>query len=263
MSGLAIRGVGVLGPGLAGWPASRDVLAGRAAWQEAAVVPPALAALPVTERRRINAASRWTIAVAEEAMAASGARGPIAGVFASADGDGDVLDQTLAALASADPTLSPTLFHNSVYNAPSGYWSIATRSTGGATMLCAAEGSVAAALLEAAAQAAATDAPVLVVAVDLQFPARLASLRGPGRSFACALVLDPGMPTGDVLGTIAVGGIVDANDARSADPLTAAFDGNAAASAIPLLAMLARGERGAIALPYLDGQALRVEVAAP
>ena len=258
MSALAIRGVGVLGPGLAGWASSRDVLAGRVPWQDAPVAAPQLQSLPVTERRRVNGASRWAIAVADEAM--TRLDGPVAAVFASADGDGDVLDQTLAALAGADPSLSPTLFHNSVYNAPAGYWSIAARSTGWATMLCAAEGSVAAALLEAAAQARVAGMPVLVVAVDLRFPERLTSLRGPGRSFACAFVLDAATERGDALGSLVVGDLVD-GAAPPRHPLAATFDGNAAAAAIPLLAMLARGESGAMALPFLGGQSLRVEVA--
>ena len=45
-------------------------------------------------------------------------------VFSSSDGDGEVLASMLAALAQPQVVLSPTLFHNSVFNAPAGYWSI-------------------------------------------------------------------------------------------------------------------------------------------
>jgi hypothetical protein len=261
---LTVRGIGLLAPGLAGWTAGRDVFAGKRPWSDAAVVSPDVQQLPVTERRRVNATSRWAIAVAEEAAASldGTARVPMSAVFASADGDGDVLDQTLAALASAEPTLSPTLFHNSVFNAPIGYWSIATRSTGWATMICAGEGSVAAALLEGASQALAARVPVLCVCVDLGYPHRLAGLHAMSRSFAFGIVLDASS-TARGVASITIGDLVsgEASD-RSSDRLQEAFDGNAAAAAIPLLARIARGTGGVVTLPYLDGQALRVEIGA-
>ena len=260
---LSVRGVGVLGPGLAGWPSARDVLAGASPWRDEPIPSPDVRQLPVTERRRVNATSRWAIAVADEATSplASAERATLAAVFASADGDGDVLDQTLAALASPEPSLSPTLFHNSVFNAPIGYWSIATRSTGWATMICGGEGSVASALLEGASQALAARVPVLCVCVDLGYPPRLAGLRAPNRSFACGFVLDAA-PSSGALATIAIGGLTDAAGHRPSDGWPSAFEGNAAAAAIPLLACIARGTGGAVALPYLDDQALHVEVRA-
>ena len=260
---IAVRGIGLLAPGLAGWAAAREVLAGAAAWRDDTVASPDVRQLPVTERRRVNATSRWAITVAEEATSGLDAaeRAPMGAVFASADGDGDVLDQTLAALAGPDPSLSPTLFHNSVFNAPVGYWSIATRSTGWATMICGGEGSVAAALLEGASQALASGAPVLCVCVDLGYPQRLAALHAPARSFACGLVLDAASRS-DALATIAIADVADATADPSADPMAAAFRGNAAAAALPLLRTIARGATGRTTLPYLDGQALVVEVIA-
>ena len=47
-----VLGVGLAGPGLAGWRESRDALAGRAAHVHAATVIPSPDALPATERRR-------------------------------------------------------------------------------------------------------------------------------------------------------------------------------------------------------------------
>ncbi|MEO8485922.1 MAG: beta-ketoacyl synthase chain length factor [Betaproteobacteria bacterium] len=263
---LAIRGVGVLAPGLEGWSAARDVLCGDAAWRDQPVASPDVQQLPITERRRVNATSRWAIAVADEAVASLDAstRATLSAVFASADGDGDVLDQTLAALAAAEPTLSPTLFHNSVFNAPVGYWSIATRSRGWATMICGGEGSAAAALLEGASQAYASGGAVLCVCVDLGYPGRLAGLHAPGRSFACGIVLDAQPAAGGAWGSLAIGaGIVPSAGRTATDAPLAAFEGNAAAELIPVLARIARRESGVVALPYFDGQALRVEVVAP
>jgi hypothetical protein len=240
-------------------------MAGRRPWVDEPAARPDVSQLPVTERRRVNATSRWAIAVADEATAGLDpvARSTISAVFASADGDGDVLDQTLHALAGHDPMLSPTLFHNSVYNAPVGYWSIATRSTGWATMVCGGEGSVAAALLEAAAQAYASGGAVMCVAVDLGYPARLAALHAPGRSFACGIVLHANPAAAGSLGTLDISyEIVEAPAGTGADALAGAFRGNAAAAVIPLLACIARGDSGPIFLPSHDGRALRVGYAA-
>ena len=263
---LSLRGVGVLAPGLNGWSAARDVLAGATPWRDAPVAMPDVRHLPVTERRRVNATSRWAIAVADEATATldAAARASMSAVFASADGDGDVLDQTLAALASPQPALSPTLFHNSVFNAPVGYWSIATRSTGWATMICAGEGSFAAVLLEAAAQACASDGAVLCVCVDLGYPERLAALHAPGRSFACGIVVDAGPVADGGFGSIEIDAAAIAPERGAARvALAAGFAGNAAAAAIPVLARIARRESGPVLLPGFDGQALRVRVIAP
>ena len=62
--------VGIVGPGLEGWAACREVLAGRAPWAETALRVPVPGMLPLTERRRCNAASRIALAAAEDALAA-------------------------------------------------------------------------------------------------------------------------------------------------------------------------------------------------
>jgi hypothetical protein len=49
--------------------------------------------------------------------------------------------------------------------------------------------------------------------------------------------------------------------ARGDDRVAAAYAGNAAAAALPLLRALARRDAARIELPYLDGTALELEVA--
>ena len=72
----------------------------------------------------------------------------LASVFASANGDGVVIDAILRMLASTPHAVSPTQFHNSVHNAPSGYWGIAMRATPASTSLCGYDGSLACGLIE-------------------------------------------------------------------------------------------------------------------
>ena len=111
---------------------------------------------------------------------------------APSDGDGEVLASMLAALAQPQVVLSPTLFHNSVFNAPAGYWSIGAGAHAASITVSAGAASFVAGLKEAHWQVLATGAPVLYVAFDAPFPAALASFERSAEPFACALCLRPG-----------------------------------------------------------------------
>ena len=124
-----VEGVGLLGPGLTGWQASRPVLAGEEAYRAAPTVIGASDLLPVAERRRSPVPVKLALAVGQEAFKNAGRDAAItATVFASSSGEGETLHQMCETLASADRDVSPTRFHNSVHNAASGYWGIANRS---------------------------------------------------------------------------------------------------------------------------------------
>jgi hypothetical protein len=221
----------------------------------------AASGLPLTESRRINETSRLACLAAHDALVSlpESAIAAMPAIFTSSDGDGVVLSQMLRSLAQRDASVSPTAFHNSVYNAPAGYYSIATRSTAPSTTVCADESSFSAAMLEGYAQARLTAGPVLVVAVDVPFPEPIQALGLSDAAFACAIVLDGARDTKP--SCIARWAIVDGNASmRSTDPLSKAFGNNAAAAAIPLLRALARGEPARISLPYLDSTWLELEV---
>ena len=83
-----IAGVGVWGPGMAGWEAARAVLRGEAEVGMPAA-PPAPGFLAPNERRRVGAAVRLALVVAQEA-ASMAERDPadLRSVFATANGDG-------------------------------------------------------------------------------------------------------------------------------------------------------------------------------
>jgi hypothetical protein len=233
-----LHGVGVVGPGLEGWAACREVLAGRAPWSGQALRMPAPAILPATERRRCNAASRLALAAAEDALAASGwPLAELATVFASADGDGAVTHALCESFAATEPDVSPTQFHNSVHNAPAGYWGIATKSTRPSTSLAADQDSFAVGLFEAALQATLDGGPVLLVAFDLPLPHPLALMRPRSHGFAAALLL-AGEPRGRPLASLALRLEPAAGPSALPAALGALAD-NPAARALPLLAALA------------------------
>jgi hypothetical protein len=112
-------------------------------------------------------------------------------VFASSGADGETICSILAALATPAREVSPTRFHNSVHNAPSGYWGVATQSREAVTSVSCFDASFAGGLLEAGVQSAAADRPVLLIAYDVPYPEPLHSVRRIGTSFGVALVLSP------------------------------------------------------------------------
>ena len=262
MRPVAVRAVGICAAGLPNWASASRVLAGAAAFAPGSPPNRPLDGLPPTERRRINETSRLACLAAGDALAQlpPGAAAAMPAIFTSTDGDGLVLAQMLNALAQRDVVMSPTAFHNSVYNAPAGYWNIATRSTAPSTTVCADAASFAVALLEGYTQAITTRGPALVVAVDAPFPEAIRVLGTSAAAFACAIVVDGAadLHKGPWIERWNVGS--SAKHSRNADEIAAAYAGNGAASALPLLRALAQCDARCVALPYVDGTWLDLEV---
>ncbi|HSN20552.1 MAG TPA: beta-ketoacyl synthase chain length factor, partial [Usitatibacter sp.] len=195
-----------------------------------------------------------------EAASAAG-RDParLAAVFASSSGDGENCHAICEVLASDDRQISPTRFHNSVHNAPAGYWGIATGATASADSMGAFDASFGAGLLEALARLAAEpQLPVVLVAYDAPYPEPLHATRPVPEPFAVAMVLAaPGEGRGPAIGATFTDEAPQAMDDAGLERLRRAIP---AARALPLLARLARGEPGAVTLEYLDGLRLRVEI---
>ena len=187
-----IEGIGLLGPGLDGWPQALAVLRGEAGWANAPAALPAPELLPAAERRRASRIVKATLAAGLQACRQAG-RDPasLPGVFASSGGDGHNCHAICELLAGEDRQVSPTRFHNSVHNAAAGYWSIATGATPASQTLSAHDASFAAGLLEAVAQVATGGQPVLLLASDSDHPEPLRACRPVPDASALALVLAP------------------------------------------------------------------------
>lgn len=262
---LHVSGVGLLGPGLAGWAAGREILAGRMEYRPGEVALPASALLPPAERRRMTDTVKLAIAVASEAIAHAGLAADLTpSVFASSGGDGATITAILGILASAEREVSPTRFHNSVHNAPSGYWSIATHAEEPSTSVCAYDWSFAAGLLEAAAQATMENRPVLLVAYDLCYPEPLHAERPIAGVFGMALALSPRRSHSDVATLSLVLTRDGAPETGVKDPLLEAIRAaNPAGRSLPLLAALARGGMETVSIPHVAGSAIVVAVTPP
>jgi hypothetical protein len=255
---LYVQGVGVLGPGLEGWPSTRSILRGEEPHRIQPTSKPVPGILPATERRRSSEAARLTIAVAQEALRDRDV--PLDGVptvFVSSDGDGEITHRICESLAGPTRDVSPTSFHNSVHNAPAGYWSIATGARSGSTSLCAYDVSFAGGLVEAAVQATVERQPVMLIASDLPFPTPLYAVRPVDHSFAVALLL-----TQDAMGEPLTRWRLSLEPHRVPTAQPGAIDAsvlnNPAARCLPLLEVLACGRPRTVSLDYLDPMSLIV-----
>ena len=257
-----IAGIGVLGPGLPDWPAAARVLTEGSPWEAAPTVLPPPLCLPSAERRRTGAVVRLTLAVGLEATGRAGVDpAGLPTVFTSSGGDGQTCHEICEALATVERQLSPIRFHNSVHNAPAGYWGIATGATAAANSLCAYDASFAAGLLEALCQVAVEHTPVLLIAYDASYPEPIRSVRPIPDAFGVALLLVPGAGTRAVarLGLTMCDGPADRMTNPALERLRSSIP---AARSLPLLAQLARGAPGRVLIDYLDGACIALEVSA-
>lgn len=255
-----IEGIGLRADGLDGWDAAMAVLKGDRPYASAPVNFPPITLLPPNERRRMVTTVKLALAVGIEAFAHA-QREPreTATVFASSGGDGETIDEILRSLAADQIEVSPTRFHNSVHNAPSGYWSIATKSLEPTMSLCAFDASFAAGLLEAAAQAIADDRAVALIAYDLPYPAPLDACRTIGSTFAVGLVLSPVASAAAFSAlTIALRSQTEEVSAMTDPQLETLRRSNPAARSLPLLETVARGAETALVFEHVNGNAVAI-----
>ena len=156
---------------------------------------PTAAALAAGERRRAPESVLIAVEAATQACTMAG-REPceIPHVFTSAYGDLAINDYLCATLARVPGDVSPTKFHNSVHNAPAGYWAIASGCMRASTAVSAGAASFGAGLLDAAVRACGEVEPVLFVAYDLAACGPLRDTIASRSTFASAFVLAPWSP---------------------------------------------------------------------
>ncbi len=266
MNALAVQveGIGFWAPGWPDWDATcAGLRRGEAAASDAPTRPPA-SRLPPAERRRAPEPVLVACEVAAQACDAAGRdAADLATVFSSTHGDLVITDYMCETLARAPRELSPIRFHNSVHNAPAGYWTIAARCHAASTSISAWHASFAMGLLEAAVQAAASERPVLLVAYDTESRGPLLEVSASTIVFGVALVLAPAR-SGSGLPQLRLA-LLD----RAAEPLPrlpAAFGALAeanptATTALPFLTALVSDVGGAIELPTGVQSTLRIEIA--
>ena len=248
-----IDGVALWAPQLPGWETASAVLSQRAA-APVAQPRPSPAILPANERRRASDTVALALEAASRACASAGCDpATVASVFSCTHGDLAISDYMCRTLAESPETISPTRFHNSVHNAPSGYWSIATQCRLGSTALTAWHYSFGAGLLEALVQATCTAAPVLYVAYDIEARAPMAA-QSPSRGLlAAALVLAPDSSPRNRHRLDWQIVAADADTATRAQAVNLPLvDGNAMRACLPLYEALAAGQERTVRVALAD-----------
>lgn len=254
---LHVASIGVLAPGIPGWDEARRVATGERPLVQAPLTPPAPKCLPSAERRRSSATARLAIAAAEQALdAVAIPASDMAMVFAAAEAAGEITHQLCEVLAGTRE-VSPTVFHNSVHNAPLGYLSIATGAKRSGTSVCRGQWTFAAALLHAALEAQALARPVLLVCYDSPIPSPLREAMPLVDATAVALVLTPGAEAG-TLATCEL----EVGEHLRADPWPAwipwAWRVNASARGLMALAAWATPGAAPVRMPYSPTLGLEV-----
>ena len=143
--------------------------------------------LPAAERRRLNPLSIFALAACEKLARTRSAEEirTVPLVYASPDGDGALLLRLLTSIREHQP-FSPTQFHNSVHNAPAGYWSIGINSRAATTALAAGEETLEVALAEAGLHVFSGDCPVMLLVAQQAFPQELRTAQPAADDFVLA-----------------------------------------------------------------------------
>ncbi|MFO1408041.1 MAG: beta-ketoacyl synthase chain length factor [Steroidobacteraceae bacterium] len=233
----SIESVGFWSRGRGGWPDAFDAIVREPGAADSAGSPVA-AVLGPTERRRASDSVALALDVAHQACRAAG-RGPteLRSVFASMHGDLAITDYLCSTLAKDPLGLSPTRFHNSVHNAAAGYWTIGTGCREPYTAIAAGDCTAGEGLLEALAEVACEDRPVLFVACDTDARGPLVAVSPSTGRLGFALVLGPVVP--DRASRRIDWDVVAGDRSRPRTPAGAALAGNAMSPVVPLAEAIA------------------------
>ena len=262
---LSVEGIGAWGDGFQSWPELQLLLAGRTVDHAGVVKGPKPEVIPANERRRAPLSAKLAVEVCSQAVEEAALdTATMSSVFVSGLGDMDLTDYMCRQLASENKQLSPTKFHNSVHNAPAGYWTIAIGCTAPATALAGLYHPISEGLLEAFVQCTAEGGPVLLAVYDTPSTQALDEPYPCDSTFAAALVLSKDVSSKSVA-TIECCLESRAEtcwpDPQLPTQLQVAYNSNIAARILALLLPIANSETTSVKLPLSQESNLVVSVA--
>jgi hypothetical protein len=257
-----IEGLAFWSPTLPSWSIARAAFRGEATELIQPLKRPAPELLQAAEARRAPDTVVLALEVAAQAVAQSAqCVDELLSVFTSAHGDLAITDHLCSVLAATPTLLSPTKFHHSVHNAPSGYWTMSTHCMQATTAVSAFDRSFAAGLLEALVHCVADYRPVLLVGYDIAARGTLATINESRGLLGLALVLapEPSVKTCMAVDATLIDGAAQRSPLRSAaaQSLTA----NAMADGLPLFETLANDNPALLLMPVSTGLTLALQLA--
>ncbi len=256
-----VNKIGFYTPGITSWSEAVVALTDTNDYKPQKFDKIALTILQANERRRTTNLIKLALTVAHEVtLDAADDLSQVSTVFAASDGDHDVIQRICIALSQAERPVSPTIFHNSVHNAPAGYWAIAINSMQESTSLSASDNSFSAGLLEAGSIVVADNKAVLFIAYDFPPSAPMSDLRQVTQVFATSLLLTP-TKTQQSLAAINMELMPEAEKTQCHQKNWESLRlDNPAARSIPLLQLLANNKSGIVILPAVRNTALKLEI---
>jgi Beta-ketoacyl synthase, N-terminal domain len=259
---VAVLGIGAWSPEWSDWNSASAVLCGNVDIAANVATRPAPSILPATERRRAPESVLLGVEVAQQACNMSGlAPAELPHVFASSYGELTINDYLCETLAMSPLDVSPIRFHNSVHNAPAGYWAIAAGCTRSSTAISAGDATFGAGLLETALVAASNGSPALLSVYDVPAAGPLGDVVACSTKFGVAFVLGPDRENAVARLRIRRGADGKATAlASAAAVLHAVHRENPAARSLALLQAIARKEPGVIRIAAGPRLMLDVEI---
>ncbi|MFK7914329.1 MAG: beta-ketoacyl synthase chain length factor [Pseudomonadales bacterium] len=189
---IQIAGAGLWTRGLTCFDDLQSLCAQPDAVLDVPFVNPKPEAITAKERRRAGLMINLAVEVAHQACEHAGIDKQLPpSVFVSAMGDTVITDYMCRKLAAPEKLLSPTKFHNSVHNAPSGYWTISAGNRAPSSFVGGFVQSFGAGLLEAASQCLDHQQPVLMVAYDIANAMPFGDIEPVAESLGIALLVAP------------------------------------------------------------------------
>ena len=259
MKPVYINTLSIAAPSLVGLEQAEPVLTGNSQWQisEFPKLVPQL--LPANERRRITPYIKLALHVADEANLQDQS---LLAVFASSNGDLSITDHICHSLTLVPKLISPTKFHNSVHNAPSGYWAIAAKSQAASTSISTGDSTFSSGLLEAVTQVLSQQQDVLYIAYDYPADGTMYKCTNITQPYATAFVLSLNK-TATSYGSIKLDIANDEKDKSLCinSSLNDLQQSNPIAESLPLLEALFLKNTATLFLPHLNNAKLKIEVA--
>ncbi len=263
MTTVYLDGIGIEAPGLSTWDQSAPVLRGEKPFHFEKKTLPVATLIPENERRRAGETIHLAVHVAAEAVKNANVNPQtLVNVFSSFRGSLKIVHHICNALTLPDHPVSPTQFHNSVYNAPASYWSIATGTRGPSTSLACAEFSFPAALLSAVACVSTQKLGALLVMYDVESPKPFDKQYKIEFNCGIALALMP-VPSGNSLAKLEINfrpRRTRATEVKSNSFWEKLISGNASAQPLAILSAVANLESRELSYNYLEKCAVDVKI---
>ncbi len=258
MKPVYINALSIAAANLIGLEQALPILKGESQWQTTEFPKLAPQLLPANERRRVTNYIKLAILVAGEANLSDTA---LAAVFASSNGDCYITDHVCSTLTKTPKYISPTQFHNSVHNAPAGYWAIAAKSAAASTSISTGDSTFSSGVLEAVTQVLTQQHDVLFVGYDYPATAPLDKFVDVSEPFATAFILSL-EKNDNSYGSIKLEITSDSENASHCknSSLNNLQKSNPIAESLPLLETLCLKTSNTLYLPYLNNSKLKVEV---